>query len=213
MRQLTLSLILAWSCATAARADLVTFFDFNDSDLASDRGQATSLTTNFTSTSFAAGSAVGADPDGPGPETASAAGQALNLAGSANNGRHVEFALSTASLTAIQITFAAQRSGTGFNNNELLFSVDGGASFTSAGLFNPPTTYGLVAFDLSAFTVLDNQPGAIFRLVFNGATSATGTNRIDNFAVTGAAVPEPLSLMLLGTGLAGVAWRLRRRTG
>lgn len=211
MRSLLLSLILASAAAAGARADVITFFDFNDSDLAADRGRPASITTSFASTGFAAGTGLGADPDGPGPEPASAAGQALNLSGSANNGRHVEFAVSTAGLGSIRVSFAAQRSSTGFNQNELLFSIDGGASFVSAGFFSPPTTFGLFAFDLGGFTALDDRPSAVFRVVFNGASGATGTNRLDNLAVTGTPVPEPLSLMLLGSGLAGTAWRMRRR--
>jgi len=215
MIKLLTSLIVVLVSAGGARADVITFFDFNDSNLTSDRGQSATITTNFGSTGFAAGSTVNADPDGAGPELASTAGQALSLAGSANNGNHIQFGVNTLSLTAVQISFAALRSSTGFNNNELLFSADGGANFTSGGFFSPQTTFELVAFDLSGFAALDNQADVIFRIVFNGASSSLGTNRIDNFAVTGTAaaapVPEPVSLMMMGTGLAGVAWSIRRR--
>ncbi|HEX7176810.1 MAG TPA: PEP-CTERM sorting domain-containing protein [Pyrinomonadaceae bacterium] len=215
MIKLLTSLIVVLVSAGGARADVITFFDFNDSNLTSDRGQSANITTNFGATAFAAGSTVNADPDGAGPELASTAGQALNLVGSANNGNHIQFGVSTLSLASIQISFAAQRSSTGFNNNELLFSADGGTSFTSAGFFIPAATFGLLAFDLSGFAALDNQAEVIFRIVFNGASSSTGTNRIDNIAVTGTGaaepVPEPVSVMMLGTGLASAAWSIRRR--
>jgi hypothetical protein len=214
MQRLLLSSFLVLAAAGAARADVITFFDFNDSDLASDRGQMTTITTNFSATTFIAGSTVNADPDGGGPEPASPAGQALNLANSANNGRHIQFGVSTVGLGGLQLSFATQRSAAGFNNNELLFSTDGGTSFTSVGFYNPPTSFALQSFDLSAFTAVNGQAQVIFRLVFNGATS-TGTNRIDNLLVSGSPqtspVPEPAAMMLFAAGLLGAAGAARRR--
>lgn len=216
MKRLFLSSLLVLAAAGAARADVITFFDFNDSNLASDRGQMTTITTNFSSTSFATGSTVNADPDGPGPEPASAAGQALNLTGSANNGSHIQFGVSTVGLSGLQLSFATQRSSTGFNNNELLFSVDGGMTFTSVGFYAPPSSFGLQAFDLSGFGAVNGQASVLFRLVFNGASSTTGTNRIDNLLVSGSPaaspVPEPVAVMLFASGLLGAACSARRRS-
>jgi hypothetical protein len=72
-----------------------------------------------------------------------------------------------------------------------------------------------LVFSLAAIAGLNNNPNAAFRIVFNGATSSTGNNRIDNIVIEGAStatstIPEPTSSLLLLTGI-GSLYKLRRR--
>ena len=72
-----------------------------------------------------------------------------------------------------------------------------------------------IVFSLAAIAGLNDNPNAAFRIVFNGASSATGTNRIDNIVVDGTTietseVPEPASVLLLASGLGGL-FKLKRR--
>jgi hypothetical protein len=71
------------------------------------------------------------------------------------------------------------------------------------------------SFDLSALSLLNNNPNVYFRIVddsttaINGGTVGTaGTDRIDNFTV--AVVPEPTGLFVFG-GFTFLAWNLIRR--
>jgi MYXO-CTERM domain-containing protein len=54
----------------------------------------------------------------------------------------------------------------------------------------------------------DNQATLIFRFVNLSTVAAGGTNRIDNIVVSGAPIPAPGAIALLG--LAGLAARRRR---
>jgi hypothetical protein len=72
-------------------------------------------------------------------------------------------------------------------------------------------------FDLSSIVGLNDNPNAAFRIVFNGAASASGNNRIDNLVVEGTnlvtAVPEPSSMILFGLGLGGLVVKKLKRRG
>jgi len=199
------AVLLLAAASEAARADELAVWNFNDSNLNVDRGNGT-LTSNLITANilFAAGTTNNA-------RQGDIAGQALSLQGGTgvvNNGRHITFNVSTLGFSNIVVSFATQGTSTGFNSNQFQYSLDG-LNFVDFGPpYVPLSAFGTVpvVFTLSSILGLNNNPTAAFRIVFNGATSSTGTNRIDNFVVEGASstIPEPMSVMLLLTGLGGL---------
>lgn len=209
------AVLIFLAASRAANADELAVWNFNDSDLNVDHGSGTLTSSiNVANILFAAGTTTNARLGDP-------AGQALSLqggTGNANNGRNITFAVSTVGFANIVVSFATQGTSTGFNSNQFQYSLDG-ISFVD---FNPPytpaTTFGAVpfVFSLAAIAALNNNPNAAFRIVFNGASSSTGNNRIDNIVVEGtstasATIPEPTSVLLLLTGI-GSLYKLRRRS-
>lgn len=209
---ITLFVIMFLGSTATAKADEIAIWNFNDSDLAVDHGNGT-LTSNFNLSNIIftlGGSTLNARQGDP-------AGQALGLQGgtsNANNGRFINLAVSTIGYSDIVVSFVTQGTSTGFRSNQLQYSIDGINFVNFGGPFTPAATFTLVSFDLSSIVALNNNPNAAFRIIFNGATSASGNNRIDNLVVEGtaSAVPEPTSIILLGSGLVGLARHFRRKT-
>jgi len=215
-RRLPFNLICAalifFAASQAARADELAIWNFNDSDFNVDHGSGT-LTSNLNVVNllFAAGTTNNT-------RLGDAAGQALSLQGGtsvANNGRNITFNVSTVGFSNIIVSFATQGTSTGFNSNQFQYSLDGinfidfGPPYTPAAVFG---TLPLV-FTLTSIVGLNNNPNAAFRIIFNGATSSTGNNRIDNIVVEGAdtTIPEPTTALLLLSGLGGLFKMGRKR--
>jgi len=148
-------------------------------------------------------------------------------ANSWNPGDNWQFQFSTLGFTGINLDWDMTSSGIGPTNFILSFSTDG-VNFSLPGYPdavadpNPPATWNSSTVnsashfsrDLSSFTDLNNAATVYIRLecqtpsiLFYGPN---GINSVDNFLVTGTAVPEPSSMGLVGAmAVAGVLKRRR----
>jgi hypothetical protein len=208
------AVLISLAASQAAKADELAVWNFNDSNLNVDHGSGTLTTTiNAANVSFAAGTTNNA-------RQGDLAGQALSLqggTGTANNGRNITFNVSTLGFSNIIVSFATQGTSTGFNSNQFQYSLDGISFIDFGSPYVPATAFGAVplVFSLAAIVGLNDNPNAAFRIVFNGASSSTGNNRIDNIVVEGTSmesstIPEPASVLLLLSGLGGL-YKIRRR--
>ena len=141
---------------------------------------------------------------------------------------YFQFSLSTVGFTGISLSFDQQGSATGPKIFILQYSIDG-ASFASVG-----STYSLVTaatyftenYDLSLNPLVENASTLYFRIVDQSATSGgainggnvgtSGTDRIDNFIVSGSvrSAPEQNSsfvLALLGISACFIFGRKTQR--
>src|SRR5688500_11657502 len=115
-------LLLLAATAPAPLANELAIWNFNDSDLNVDHGSGTLFSNfNVANVLFAAGTSNNA-------RLGDSAGQSLSLqggTGTANNGRHLTFNVSTLGFSNIVVSFATQGTSTGFNSNQFQFSLDG----------------------------------------------------------------------------------------
>jgi len=211
LKQFTLCIVLLCIGSISANADEIAIWNFNDSDLVVDHGSGT-MTSNFNITNilFAAGTTNNL-------RLGDVAGQALSLQGgtsNGNNGRNITVNVDTTGFSNIVVSFATQGTGTGFNSNQFQYSLDGVNFLDFGSPYIPAAAFGSLPliFTLTSIGGLNNNPNAAFRIVFNGATSSTGTNRLDNFVVEGSSstIPEPATVFLLATGLGGW-WGLKHK--
>ena len=192
--------------APAVKADEIAVWNFNDANLLVDRRQGT-LTTTAVNIMFLSGTTFNASMGDP-------AGLALTIPGGVNlqnNGSVVEVHVNTAGFQNVHITWAWQRSDTGFNDDVIQESMDG-TTFQGFSFAAIQTNF-FGGFDGSgAGSLFNNNPNFAFRITLNGATSETGNIRFDNIVVTGTQiVPEPATMLMLSMGLFGAAAEVRRR--
>lgn len=212
------ALMSVLACATpSADAVVIAYWNFNSLTTSTNNGATYSPTSGSASLTLNGWTSTGtAGITSFGGSTINAlnsdvSGQALSLQGGAgtgtpNNGATLVFEFSTVGLEDPILSFATQRTTTGFNSNQVAYSIDG-VNYTDFGTaYNPATSFGLQTFDFSSINALDNDSSVFVRITFTGATANAGNNRLDNIQIT--AVPEPASVLLGSLGLLAM---LRRR--
>jgi hypothetical protein len=219
------ALVVACAAASAAQADLIAYWNFNDNVTGTNNGDTYAPTTGagliqlVVPSQDQAGSNRGINSFGGTITNAIApdiAGQSLVIQGSAaesgtapfpNNGATLTISFSMTSFEDVFLTFATQRTSTGFNSNQVAWSTDG-VNYTDLGApYLPAGTFGLQTFDFSG--LLDNAATAFIRITVDGATGVSGNNRFDNFQLNATLVPAPGALALVGLGGLLVARRRR----
>jgi len=131
------------------------------------------------------------------------------------NGKSMVFKFSMTGLGNLAVSYAVQRTASGFTTQQWDYSTDGttwSSAATITGIqasFVAGATPANVVSSLSVASGLDNAATAYMRVTFTGATSATGNNRMDNFQFNADAIPAPGALALLG--VAGLIGARRRR--
>jgi hypothetical protein len=210
-KELLIAMLAVVSIGGNAIGGLIGYWNFNDNTpigdlLTLNGGTGAVLTASGTYTSQSGSTINRILPD--------VAGQAFAYEGSAglaNNGATLTAQFSMINQINPVVSFAGQRSNTGFNSIDVSTSTDG-VTFASFAVLNLPSLFSLQTVDLSSVNSLDNAAVAFVRFTFTGATNASGNARIDNLQINAASVPEPTSMLLVATSAAfGLFARHRSR--
>ncbi len=108
-----------------------------------------------------------------------------------NNGSNITMAFPTTGYENIEFTFWFRRTGTGFDNNQLWYSADGGLTFDSLASFSFGTAAAgnVFEFDFSEIEGANDNPDFQIRVILLNGSGATGNNRYDNITLSGTIVP------------------------
>jgi hypothetical protein len=233
---LTGAALLTAAWAPTAKADLIVYFNFEDSfngkppDFTSDVTGApdfnpgggvvlTTITTDYNSSEMEAnhpGPGINRSPgDIDVPPFTPDLDVALTDAGN-NNNRHFDFDVfsSQGFYQDMTLSFAVKSIAGGFNSVTVQYSINGGDTWTTFGTAAIPTngTPQLKSFAVPAGA--NNAPDLAFRFFFTGGTG-TNTNlrytQFDNLQLTGTIVPEPATVTGGLLGVLGLCWLQRRR--
>jgi hypothetical protein len=111
----------------------------------------------------------------------------------------------------MSLTFATNGNGNGYTGVQLLYSTNGGGTFTAGP--SVVLTHAQQLVTLPVPVGANNAPLLVLRLQFTGGQSS-GSNLqtwIDNIQINGTIVPEPTTVAGGLLGVLGVYWHQRRR--
>lgn len=116
------------------------------------------------------------------------AGQSLSIvagSGLSNNGAQVIFEASTVGFQDIRFSYGWRSTNTGFDTRILEWSTDGVNYQEFAQHVERNNSFISLSYDLSDVTELNDQDVIYIRVTFDGATAASGNNRLDNILISG----------------------------
>lgn len=230
------ALLLLAAFGPSAKADLIAYFNFegpptppypvNFQSKVPPGFLLTTMTTNYTpaDTSADVGVPLNAPPGDPDPNAIG-----LGLSKSAlNSPANFDIPLFTAQgfFQNMSISFAINVTGNGFTTAALLYSTNGGRTFTQTPgqIFAlPPSGTTVVSFSVPP--VANNAPLLVLRLQFTGGGSNGNNvqNILDNIhfagdaadnslvSINGTIAPEPATVAGGLVGVLGLCWHQRRR--
>jgi hypothetical protein len=126
--------------------------------------------------------------------TTTSGAASLVIANSSANGNRIAFKFSMSGRAGLLVSYASQRTGSGFTSHLWEYSTDGTTWTTAETISSIASSFATVP--LLSIAALDRAPIAYLRLTVSGATSSTGNNRIDNLQLRAADVP---AIETLGT--------------
>lgn len=128
-----------------------------------------------------------------------------------NNGKYVQFALSTINYADVTLSYATQRTSTGFNSQAISYSTNGTSFTGTVATITPSTNFAKATVDLSSFDAIENQSMVYIRMTFTGASGSSQNNRLDNVVFSGTdTTPELGSISLFAVAFGAVSLRRRR---
>lgn len=126
--------------------------------------------------------------------TTTTAPAALGLvSGSANaaNGKAAVFKFSMTGYQDLVVSYASQRTSTGFTTQAWDYSTDGSTWTAIQSVTGTAIPSSFAVITLSTITGLNNATTAYLRLTTTGATAASGNNRFDNIQFNASTYAPP----------------------
>ena len=212
-RRTSMAAALMLGMATgAAKADLLSYWNFNTGNtgvadaewtgtLGATTGSGTLDLTSWTGTSedFSGTTTNLLGSDGTG------SGASLSLRGDGGNGSYIDLMFSTTGFEDVVLSFATRGTGTGYTSGIWSYSTGGAFTNLSGDTSSNSSSWSLETVDLSSITSVDNTASVTLRYTLDGATSASGNNRLDNIQINANAVGAPPTVLTFdaNTGTAG----------
>lgn len=157
----------------------------NNTNGASSWNQATEL-SGFTGSTLNAGGSTGLSTTTTTPACLAILGGAATPTA---NGKSMVFKVNMGAYQNLIISYATQKTSTGFNSQVWEYSTNGTTWVAIATVSTIPTSFAVQT--LTSVTGLNGVSNAFVRLTVTGATNATGNNRLDNIQFNATLIPVP----------------------
>ena len=107
-----------------------------------------------------------------------------------NNGTHADISIPTTGYSSISLSYATRRTSSGFTSQEIQYTTDGTnwvskETIDVSAYTNTWIATQVVTVDFSSITAVNDNANFAVRIIFTGATTEAGNNRIDNIQVLG----------------------------